>query len=138
MNSEPTDPEAPVPVELHIRKDIRDAAFTRALSQGETLASVVRAAYYLAAAEAKPVPNPVLKPRPYGEDRDRIRFKVPATQREHNRKKIEASGETVPAAVERILRRYVDTGTIVGVAAPTESEQSETHEPLPCGAPESE
>jgi hypothetical protein len=138
MNSETKDPEAPVPVEIHIRQDIRDAAFTRALSQGETLASVVRAAYYLAAAQAKPVENPVLKPRPYGEDRDRIRFKVPAAQREHNRKKIEASGETVPAAVERILRRYVDTGTIVGVAASTEPEQSPKSEPLPCGATESE
>jgi hypothetical protein len=135
MNSTTKDPEAPVPVEIHIRRDIHDAAFTRALSQGETLASVVRAAYYLAAAEACPVDDPKLKPRVYGEDRQRIRFKVPAAQREHNRKKIEASGETVPAAVEKILRRYVESGTIVGVAAPAVSTQPE---PQPCGATESE
>jgi hypothetical protein len=135
MTSETKDPEAPVPVEIHIHRTIHDAAFTRALSQGETLASVVRAAYYLAAAEAVPVENPQLKPRPYGEDRQRIRFTVPAAQRSHNRQKIEASGETVPAAVERILRRYVKTGTIVGVAAAAEPEEPE---PQPCGAVESE
>lgn len=135
MNSETKDPEAPVPVEIHIRSDIHDAALTRALSQGETLASVVRAAYYLAAAEAKAVTNPQLKPRVYGEDRKRLRFKVPAAQREHNRKKIEASGQTVPAAVELILRRYVSTGTIVGVAASIEPAQPE---PQPCGITENE
>lgn len=135
MNSETKDPEAPVPVEIHIRKDIHDAAYKRALSQGETLASVVRAAYYLAAAEAVAVPDPKLKPRIYGEERTRLRFKVPAAQREHNRKKIEASGETVPAAVEAILRRYLQTGTIVGVPASAVPTQPE---PQPCGATESE
>lgn len=138
MNSTTKDPEAPVPVEIHIRRDIHDAAFTRALSQGETLASVVRASYYLAAAEAVAVQDPQPKPRAYGEDRQRIRFTVPAAQREHNRKKIEASGQTVPAAVEKILRRYVKTGTIVGVAAPVEPAQAEESEPQPCGATDSE
>lgn len=138
MTSETKDPEAPVPVELYIREDLHDAALKRALSQGETLASVVRASYYLAAAEAVPVEDPKPKPRTYGENRQRIRFTVPGTQREHNRKKIEASGHTVPAAVERILRRYIETGTIVGVTAPTEPEQTEESEPQPCGATESE
>lgn len=117
MNSTTIEPEASVPVEIHLRRELYDLALNRALSQGETLASVTRACYYAAAAEAVPVQDPQLKPRSYGEDRQRIRFKVPAEQREHNRKRIEASGVTVPAAVEKLLQRYIDTGTIVGVAA---------------------
>jgi hypothetical protein len=129
MNSTAIDPEAPVPVELHIRKDLYEAAMTRALSQGETLASVTRACYYAAAAAAEPVENPEIKPRPYGEERERIRFKVPPGQRADARKRIESSGQSVPVAVEHLLRRYIETGTIVGVAdalatapATTESE----------------
>lgn len=126
--NETTTPEesevSSVPVEVYIRRDIYDAAMTTALSRGETLASVVRASYYAAAAVAVAVPNPTLKPRPYGDDRERVRFRVPANQRSAARQRIEASGESVPAAIERYLRHYVEFGTIVGVAAPTAEPES--------------
>jgi hypothetical protein len=56
---------------------------------------------------------PKIKPRQYVEDRKRIRFKVPELQKTDVWKRIEAAGESVPSAVERFLRLYIETGTIV-------------------------
>lgn len=122
MNGTTSPEEAEVsnsPEELYIRDDIYEAAIKKAMSQGETLASVVRSAYYLAAAEAVPVDGgpSKIKPRPYGEERTRVRFQVPLAKKRATRAKIEASGISVPSAVENLLRRYIETGTIVGVAA---------------------
>lgn len=117
-----------VPVEVYVRQDIYDSAMTTALSRGETLASVVRASYYAAAAAAEPVPDPTIRPRRYGDDRERVRFKVPAPQRTNARQRIEASGESVPAAIERYLRHYIEHGTIVGVAAPEPVTETSTTE----------
>jgi hypothetical protein len=52
------------------------------------------------------------KPRPYGEERERIRFKVPADTKRDATKRIEESGESVPAALERYLLKYLEHGTI--------------------------
>jgi hypothetical protein len=52
------------------------------------------------------------KPRPYGEERERIRFKVPADTKKDATKRIEDSGESVPAALERYLLSYIEHGTI--------------------------
>jgi hypothetical protein len=52
------------------------------------------------------------KPRPYGEERERIRFKVPADTKKDATKRIEESGESVPAALERYLLSYIEHGTI--------------------------
>lgn len=126
MNSTTIGPEESATVELYIRRALYDSAMIRALRQGETLASVTRACYYAAAAAAEPVENPEVKPRPYGEDRERIRFKVPPEQRTMARQRIEASGQSVPVAVEALLERYVDIGTIVGIAEPCEPETADT------------
>lgn len=52
------------------------------------------------------------KPRPYGEERERIRFKVPADTKRDATARIEGSGESVPAALERYLLSYIEHGTI--------------------------
>jgi hypothetical protein len=56
----------------------------------------------------------VLKPKPrtYGEERERIRFKVPMGTKRDATKRIEDSGESVPAALERYLLSYIEHGTI--------------------------
>jgi hypothetical protein len=56
-----------------------------------------------------------LKPRPYGEERERIRISVPREQKNIATTQIEASGRSVPVAVEQLLLTYIDTGTVVGV-----------------------
>lgn len=158
-----------VSVELWIQLDVYEAAMKRALLQGQTLASVARAALFQAAAEAEPIdgwvitvtrhkkprwegiiyptrqaareaaagieyPTEILnahsdlarelgvgkiKPREYGEDRERIRFRVPKDQKAAAFARIEASGKSVPATVESLLKIYVDKGVIIN---PTESE----------------
>lgn len=136
MNGTTTPEEAEAkanPVEITIRSDLYEAAMTRALHQGETLASVTRACYFAAAALAKPVEGgkAKIRPRPYGEDRERIRFRVPKEQRSAAREAIESAGISVPAAVEQMLEYYVEHGSIIGVAAlmipepPTTTEESE-------------
>lgn len=132
MNGTTSPEEAEVsnsPEELYIREDIYEAAMKKALSQGATLTSVVRSAYYLAAVEAVPVEGgrEKIKPRAYGEERTRCRFAVPLAQKKATRAKIEASGVSVPAAVEKLLRRYIQTGTIVGVAAAPKSQATDTN-----------
>ena len=122
MNSTTTPEEAEekkVPEEIMIRTDLYDAAMTRALFQGETLASVTRACYFAAAALAKPVEGgkAKIRPRPYGENRERIRFRVPRAQRTAARDSIESAGISVPAAVEQMLEYYVEHGSIIGFAA---------------------
>lgn len=111
--------EKPVAEEIMIRTDLYDDAMDRALSQGETLASVTRACYFAAAALAKPVEGGKarIRPRPYGEDRERIRFRVPKSQRTATRDTIEAAGISVPAAVEQMLEYYVEHGSLIGFAA---------------------
>jgi hypothetical protein len=131
MNGTTTPEEAEVsnsPEELYIRDDIYEAAMKRATQQGETLASVVRSAYYLAALEAVPVAGGkgLIKPRPYGEERTRVRFQVPLEKKRATRAKIESSGVSVPSAVENLLRRYIETGTTVGVAAVQHAEAETT------------
>lgn len=117
---------SPSPEELYIETDTYNAAMKRATQQGETLASVTRACYYAAAALAVPVPGgrDLLKPREYGVDRERIRFQVPAAKKKATRAAIEASGVRVPEAVEKLLKIYVETGTIVRVAAAPEPEHA--------------
>jgi hypothetical protein len=122
MNSTVTPEEAEerkVPEEIMIRTDLYEAAMTRALYQGETLASVTRACYFAAAALAKPIDGGKarIRPRPYGEDRERIRFRVPKGQRTATRDTIESAGISVPAAVEQMLEYYVEHGSIIGFAA---------------------
>lgn len=124
MNGTTTPEEAQAsgsPEELYIRTDVYEAAMLVATRQGETLASVTRACYFAAAAMAVPVEDgkSKIKPRPYGEARERIRFRVPADRKQSARARIEASGVSVPVAVETLLKRYIETGTIVGVAAAT-------------------
>lgn len=111
--------EAKVPEEITIRTDLYEAAMQRALYQGETLASVTRACYFAAAALAKPVEGGKarIRPRPYGEERERIRFRVPRDQRTATRSSIEAAGISVPAAIEQMLEFYVEHGTLLGFAA---------------------
>lgn len=111
--------EKKVPEEIMIRTDLYDDAMDRALAQGETLASVTRACYFAAAALAKPVEGgrARIRPRPYGEDRERIRFRVPKSQRTATRDTIESAGISVPAAVEQMLEYYVEHGSIIGFAA---------------------
>lgn len=133
MNGTTTPQEAEVsssPEELYIRRDIYDAAMKRAMLQGATLASVTRSCYFAAAALAVPVEGgkDAIKPRTYGEDRERIRFRVPADSKKSARARIEASGISVPAAVEALLRTYVETGTIVSVAAAPETAATEESE----------
>lgn len=111
--------EGSVTVELWIESTVYEAAMTRATHQGEALASVARAALFAAAATAKPVQDPKIKPRPYGEARERIRFRVPRDRKDAAWRAIEASGVGVPQAVEGLLKVYVDMGTIIN---PTESE----------------
>jgi predicted HicB family RNase H-like nuclease len=122
MNSTTTPEEAEArksPEEIMIRADLYEAAMHRALFQGETLASVTRACYFAAAALAKPVEGgkAKLRPRPYGEPRERIRFRVPKEQRAAARESIESAGISVPAAVEQMLEYYVEHGSLIGVAA---------------------
>lgn len=122
MNSTTTPEEAAeekVPEEIMIRTDLYDDAMDRALAQGETLASVTRACYFAAAALAKPVEGGKarIRPRPYGEDRERIRFRVPRAQRTATRDTIESAGISVPAAVEQMLEYYVEHGSLIGFAA---------------------
>jgi hypothetical protein len=112
-DSPPTDGDNTVTVELHIGTDLYDASLIRAQRQRERLAAVVRASIIAAAASAVPVEDPVIKPRPYGEKRKRIRLDMPATVKDDATARIEASGESVPAAVERYLLKYVQTGTII-------------------------
>jgi hypothetical protein len=171
MDNATTAPEEAgrVSVELWIQLDVYEAAMKRALLQGQTLASVARAALFQAAAEAVPIvgwviavtqhkkprwegtifsteqaardaaagieyPTEVLstdsdearelgvgkiKPREYGEDRERIRFRVPKDQKTAAFKSIEAAGKSVPATVEDLLKIYVDKGVIIN---PNESE----------------
>jgi len=111
--------EEKVPEEIMIRLDLYDSAMDRAESQGETLASVTRACYFAAAALATPVEGGKarIRPRPYGEDRERIRFRIPRSQRTAARNTIESAGVGVPAAVEQLLEYYVEHGTIIGFAA---------------------
>jgi hypothetical protein len=106
-----------VVVEIWVLNTVYEAALTRARRQSERLAAVARAALFAAAASAEPVENPEIKPRAYNEDRERIRFRVPAEMKADAVARIEASGESVPAAVERLLRVYVEHGTLVN--APT-------------------
>lgn len=140
MNSTATPEEAEekkVPEEIMIRTDLYEAAMTRALYQGETLASVTRACYFAAAALAKPIEGGKarIRPRPYGEDRERIRFRVPRDQRTATRNTIESAGISVPAAVEQMLEYYVEHGTLLGFAALVITEP----EPMPTNTePESE
>lgn len=171
MDNATTAPEEAgrVSVELWIQLDVYDAAMKRALLQGQTLASVARAALFQAAAEAVPISGWVIavtqhrkprwdgmiypteedaldaaydiehptevfatssdearelgvgkiKPREYGEDRERIRFRVPRDQKTAAFERIEAAGKSVPATVEDLLKVYVDKGVIIN---PTESE----------------
>jgi hypothetical protein len=58
-----------------------------------------------------------VRPRPYGEVRRRIRFSVPKETKQIATEQIEASGEGVPAAIERHLLAYTDTGTIITTPA---------------------
>jgi hypothetical protein len=122
MNSTTTPEEAEekkVPEEIMIRTDLYNDALDRAKDQGETLASVTRACYFAAAALAEPVEGGKarIRPRPYGEDRERIRFSVPRVQRTATRDTIESAGISVPAAVEQMLEYYVEHGSIIGFAA---------------------
>lgn len=122
MNSTTTPEEAEaeqVPEEIMIRAELYDAAMDKALYQGETLASVTRACYYGAAALAKPIEGGKarIRPRPYGEPRERIRFRVPRAQRTATRGTIESAGISVPAAVEQMLEYYVEHGVLTGFAA---------------------
>lgn len=111
--------EEKVPEEIMIRTDLYDEAMDRAEAQGETLASVTRACYFAAAALAKPIEGGKarIRPRPYGEPRERIRFRIPRSQRTATRDTIESAGIGVPAAVEQMLEYYVEHGTIIGFAA---------------------
>jgi hypothetical protein len=111
--------EKKVPEEIMIRTDLYNDALDRAKDQGETLASVTRACYFAAAALAKPIEGGKarIRPRPYGEDRERIRFRVPRAQRTATRDTIESAGISVPAAVEQMLEYYVEHGSIIGFAA---------------------
>lgn len=131
MNSTTTPEEASekkVPEEIMIRTDLYDDAMDRALAQGETLASVTRACYFAAAALAKPVEGGKarIRPRPYGENRERIRFSVPRDQRTATRNTIESAGISVPAAVEQMLEYYVEHGSLIGFAALVIPEPSTT------------
>jgi hypothetical protein len=114
-NSPPQDGDRIITVELKIGTDLYHAALIRAQTQNERLAAVVRASIIAAAASAEPVENPVVKPRPYGEDRTRLRLDMPLTVKNSAAARIEASGESVPSAVERYLRVYIESGTIVNV-----------------------
>lgn len=133
MNGTTTPEEAEVqenPVEISIRADLYEAAMTIAAHQGETLASVTRACYFAAAALAKPVEGgkAKIRPRPYGEPRKRIRFRVPEEKRVATRAAIEAAGISAPAAVEQMLEYYVEHGTTIGVAALIVPETNTTEE----------
>lgn len=111
--------EKKVAEEIMIRTDLYDSAMDRAEAQGETLASVTRACYFAAAALAKPIEGGKarIRPRPYGEPRERIRFRVPKNQRTTTRDAIESAGIGVPAAVEQMLEYYVEHGSLIGFAA---------------------
>lgn len=122
MNSTTTPEEAETkgtPEEIMVREDLYEAAIERAAYQGETLASVTRACFFAAAALARPVEGgrANLRPRPYGEPRKRIRFRVPREQQTAARTTIESAGISVPAAVEQMLEYYVEHGSLIGVAA---------------------
>lgn len=54
-----------------------------------------------------------IRPRQYNDPRKRIRFKVPELEKADVWRRIESTGTSVPSAVERYLREYVETGTIV-------------------------
>lgn len=111
----PQDGDRIVTVELHIGTDLYNAALIRAQTQNERLAAVARASIIAAAASAEPIENPVIKPRPYGQPRTRLRLDMPVTVKNDATARIEASGESVPSAVERYLRTYIESGTIVNV-----------------------
>jgi hypothetical protein len=117
----------PVVIELWVLDTVYEAALTRAEMQGERLAAVARAALFTAAAAAEPVEDPQIRPRPYNDPRKRVRFKVPAGTKRDAVTRIEASGESVPAAIERYLREYVKTGTIaraLPVVVPVDEDSS--------------
>jgi hypothetical protein len=103
------------PVEVRIDQTVYEAAKQRALSQGQALAAVAKAAMYQVAGETPedaPLPDGRPPLREYGQPRERLRFDAPKHTYQDAQDKIRRSGRSVSQAVEDGLRRYAETGRL--------------------------
>jgi hypothetical protein len=101
-------------VELWIDTNIHDAAVAQAKRQREKLAPVCRTALEIAAAAAPVARNPG-RPRASRrrESCTRVRFRMSKDIKDDVTHRINATGLSIHEAVERYLREYIKSGSII-------------------------